>query len=82
MLALAVLFKQEEPAIHALIMTLPGNPRIFEVAYGFQDHIRFLVDAGHGQTAVDTILRTSPDDRCLYASMAAVDDADIVTWWA
>jgi len=88
MKALANLLKEEEPRIYADIMKLKGNPRIYEVAYGYDDHIKFIVTAGFGHHAIRAIIALDDNARVDLSIIRFPDwvtdysQADIITWWA
>jgi len=83
MQALALMFREQEPDIFRIIRDLPGNPRIYEVACGFRDHVSFIVDRNFGIPAIMSITSSlgplRPNPR---VTMDYIDGADIITWWA
>lgn len=79
---LANVFKEAEPDTYACIMGMEGNPRIFKVAYGYDDHVSFIVDAGYGDKVKNNIFIFCSNSKYTRVSVHWSQHADIVTWWA
>jgi hypothetical protein len=85
------LFKAQEPAIHEFIMKLEGNPRVYQIAYGYDDHFKFIVDDGFGIMALKAIKRYVRGFGMNRSKISLEEirtdnnyrnNVDIITWWA
>ncbi len=94
MAALADFFRKQEPTTWDFIQTLGGNPRIYEVAYGHDDHVSFIVDSGWGDKNKRAIVAWLEDARPqdeldglfphsrFHVDSLITDGGDVIVWRA